>query len=490
MSLALFQKNLALFKRRFPQLFALHSDAIEAFDFEKDCVYTALTATRDGLLSACDATLGRPLLIHSRYYIEKEVAAELSLVSASTTCAVFLGFGLGYAPMTFAKEYCEKALILIEPSLMHFLSALGFVDWSQIFSHKALAILLAPTVDECIAVLLSHDLSSAFIAKNSAQMSHADSFFSSLLLKIDFHIKKEKINKATAKRFAPLWHKNCLLNAPAIKKLGTIEAMRGAFPTTSFCVIAAGPSLAELLPQMSLINERCVTVAVDSALFALLNNGTPPDYAVITDSQRAAFLHIAQLSAPNTVLLAPIEAPPQVFRAKFKKILAISSAIEEGVALQGFSSSFANLGAGGSVACSALNFAIFCQGAGSAPIYLAGLDLSFPANFTHIKGAAGETAALAASNRLSSATTSHAVTLFLANLFFGSAFDGSTVLTDDKMSTFAFYIAERLRDAGRKNVFSLNPKALAIEGVGVAKICDLIAQNAKVTKCTIDNSNR
>jgi hypothetical protein len=130
------------------------------------------------------------------------------------------------------------------------------------------------------------------------------------------------------------------------------------------------------------------------------------------------------------------------------------------------------LGAGGSVATTAWDFA---RVLGTESLWLAGLDLSFPSLKTHFKGAAFEERALALSGRLFPAETRSFHALRSGLPFSAPALSGGAVLTDKRLSLYAAWFENRVRLYPRLKNHSFSVNGLAIRGILPAAVEELLA---------------
>jgi hypothetical protein len=130
------------------------------------------------------------------------------------------------------------------------------------------------------------------------------------------------------------------------------------------------------------------------------------------------------------------------------------------------------LGAGGSVATTAWDFA---RVLGTESLWLAGLDLSFPALKTHFKGAAFEERALALSDRLFPAETRSFQALRSGLPFSAPALSGGAVLTDKRLSLYAAWFENRISRYPRLKNRSFSVNGLAIRGILPAAVEELLA---------------
>ncbi len=132
---SIWNKNIALFKSRFPALADLYQDIIEDINShgdEKDIFsfWKVIPAKNGSLTAQIDN-----MLLHSSYNPEREAMSTASqLLSKNKECLIFMGAGLGWQFCALAKlinaggsvsgPSSTKKLVLIEPDPLHFFGAL------------------------------------------------------------------------------------------------------------------------------------------------------------------------------------------------------------------------------------------------------------------------------------------------------------------------------------------------------------------------------
>jgi hypothetical protein len=130
------------------------------------------------------------------------------------------------------------------------------------------------------------------------------------------------------------------------------------------------------------------------------------------------------------------------------------------------------LGAGGSVATTAWDFA---RTLGPREIWIAGLDLAFPGNKTHFKGALFEEKALSESTRLNPSETWLYNALRGGRPFNAPSISGGQVLTDRRLSLYAAWFENNFRNNPHIRNYSLSGAGLAITGLEPADADALLA---------------
>ena len=436
-----------------------------------NCDFWEIFNAKDGSISAKQ----NGMLLHSAYSPEKE-ARQLVLKSNFDSCkaGVFYGIGLGYGPIEYAKEFTERTLIIIEPDEKYFFASLSFLDWEKVFSLKSCVLAISAPCQTVISLIERIGFSYCAFFSNDVQTSHAKEYFSSIKTLSQRNISKDKINEATSKKFSKLWVRNSCKNLFKYSQCDGVSIYKDNAKNLPVTILASGPSLQNILPYLSEIKKRSIVVCVDSALRACLKIGIEPDFIIIGDPQYYAYLHIADCTSKTSTLIAEPAVYPSVYRFPCKKIVITSSLFPMGAWFEKKFGERGNLGAGGSVSANAWNFAYFI---GSREIYFAGLDLAYPKNNTHIKGATFENVELAKSTRCNTVESKNILQYISAGKEYGTDYDGKEVLTDSRMKLFAWYFESRIASLPDSNTFSFSSKSLAIPGLSVKDVHSFLEKN-------------
>ncbi len=429
--------------------------------------------------------------LHSAYNPEREACGAVGRDEVFAKSAiVFYGFGLGYHVIECAKKIIQSdgaspRLVIIEPDIAHFFAAIAVLDWTPVFEVENLVLAVGAPAESVLPLLEDGSkvnigetgVSDAYFFDIPAFTAHAAAYFDIVRSIVKRNQRKNEINAATLKKFGRLWCRNSLKNLGEFAKRGFVSCLENkAFDdegnALSFLIIGAGPSLETILPYIKELQERCVTVCVETALGALLRNGVQPDFVILTDPQFWAYRHIAGLRAPESVFITEVSAYPAVFRFECCNLLLCASQFPVGAFTQSkICLTPGDLGTGGSVASSAWNFAHL---AGAREIFTAGLDFAFPGKQTHIKGSSAEQTWHTFSSRLSSPDKFTASSLFSANATISSDYTGSPVLTDSRMKMFAWWFEARLAACPETKTYTLAPQGLAVPGIVAASLDELL----------------
>lgn len=473
---SIWNKNIALFERRFPQLCEMIKPHISFFckyagTSEESILYSFWKISESKIKTPVAEENG--LRLHSAYNPLKEsqgiITAQTQKINESNAL-VFTGIGLGYTVISACQLYSEKTIIIIEPDIDYFLASLLFLNFENVFACKNLIIALSSTPEQTLTLINQFSVEKCTFFSVSAQQIHNKPYFSTLSELIERNRQKEQINTATLKKFGKLWNSNCSKNIEIARHLDGVTSIADRFHNKPFLLLAAGPSLKEILPYLSELQKRMIIVCVDTALKACLRTNIEPDFIVLTDPQYWAYRHIAGLKSTSSILVTELAAYPAVFRFECKKILLCDSQVPMADSYK--LEKKGDLGAGGSVASTAFNLCVLC---GASTIYLSGLDLSFPSRQTHIKGSTFEENVHTVSSRIKTSETASMPMLFSGNPCVDSDYNGNPVITDQKMKMFAWWFESRIAELTYIKTFSLAPQGLKIPGVEISAVDSLLS---------------
>lgn len=486
---SIWNKNISLLKERFPELYFLLQKDLEkglpqkndfqqseSFPIEFPCGWQVSYA-KNKEFTATEQGVG----IHSSYNPSQEakkLAASFFQEKkiGKKNVFVFLGFGLGYGPCALATELTENnvlkdaILVLIEPNPTCFAASLCCLDFSKVFSVPNCVIIVGASSSTVIPVLEHYGLSNCNFIRNKASLQ-SKKYFDEVETLVQRNISKSQINNKTLEKFAGLWQKNSCKNLNFLAELDGVkryEKMANGLPA---CVLAAGPSLDQVIPYLKEIKKRSILICVDTALKSCLREGVEPDFILLVDPQYWNTRHIAGLSSPSSVMITELAAYPSVFRFNCREIILCSSLYPIGKYFENICGKKGQLGAGGSVATTAWDFARFC---GCNEIFMAGLDLGFPFKRTHSKGCFFEERTHKMSNRLNPAESANVGYLFGADIAISKDYLGNPLVTDNRMSMYAWWFESKVASFPGQPTFSFTHNSLSIPGIKPYSLQDFL----------------
>jgi hypothetical protein len=365
-----------------------------------------------------------------------------------------------------------------------FRAALETRDLSALFMRKNLVFVIGEDSHAVLAGLEAVKKTGSVI-KNRALCELDGDFYNEVERLIETWASKDHINRATQEKFGKLWERNNKRNLVHLRDLPGVRYFAGKLPFPAL-LVAAGPSLDDLRPHNRALSERTLVIACDTALRFLLHNGVTPHFAVSTDAQFWNYLHIAGLPAAflrHITLVAESAVYPLALAAPFRSRFLFASLYPTAQKVEARVDPKGALGAGGSVATSAWDFA---RHIGASGIWAAGLDLAFPGFRTHYKGSVFEERVHAASNRFKPPETFSAEALRSGGLFYAASADGGKTLTDKRLSLYAAWFENAVQNTPRLPAFRFSGQGLSIKGAGLCTPESMLA--LPVIKTEIDET--
>lgn len=465
------ERNLSVLRQRMP---ALHQalDRRGSYQVERDVLIQTSTSG-DPTMSIC----GR--LVHSRVDPRKE-GHRLAALAEGDGPVVIFGFGLGYAAEAVEAE---RPIIVVERDPLVFEAALRSRDLTDFLSRPSLAFVIGGAIGsrptDIAAALDAYGGVPALLANKTLRELDAAWYDEAEKIVRAWGLKDE-VNTATLRRFGTRWVRNLAANLDAIRDLPGIARLAGFASGYPAMLVAAGPSLDDQLPLMPLFADRCLIICADTALRALLTSGVEPDFVLVVDPQYWNFRHLDHCPAQNSVLITESATYPSVLRARFKRRFLCSSLFPLGAFIEEATDPKGTLGAGGSVATTAWDFA---RVVGAAPLWFSGLDLGFPDLKTHFKGAMFEERSHALCGRTDTVESRAFSALRSGHPFVAPRAGGGSVLTDKRLSLYGAWFEARFRSYPAYSPRSLSSGGIRIDGMPLAdtrEILDLAPRRKKI----------
>ncbi len=412
------------------------------------------------------AANGQPTLkacgrwVHSRFDPEREGRRLAEEVSGDGTL-VALGFGLGYAAEAACEAGRDRAIIIAEQNPGLLALALCARDLTWLLGRERIAFSVPASANSVCAAL--ETLGGKPIVLSCRAFRDLDPvWYDGIEQALRTMQAKDEINSATLRRFGKRWIRNLGTNLEAIRDLPGISRLVGVLEGLPVLIVAAGPTLDECLPYLSELARRAALVVVDTALRSVLAAGVQPDFIIVVDPQYWNARHLDRCSAPYSTLITESAVYPAVLRLDCGRRFLCSSLFPLGTYIESRVDPKGTLGAGGSVATTAWDFA---RVLGASPLWMSGLDLGFPLLKTHFRGALFEERVHTEATRLDTGETRSFRALRDGKPFYALDRSGAKLLTDKRLSLYAAWFEARFARHPDARPFSLSPKGLLIKGV-------------------------
>jgi len=413
-------------------------------------------------------------LLHSRHDPVREAVRLVDAAESNGAgCTVILGFGLGYHVEAALARPATDAVVVVEPRPEYFLSALATRELGHVLSSPRLRLLLDAAPGAVAQALREFEHLELTLVRMRSLYELSAPYFDEVTAVLEAFRWREEINSNTLRRFGRLWVRNLTHNIKRIATAPGVALFADRFHGIPAVVLGAGPSLDSILPRITELRERAILVAVDTALPALAEHGVEPDFAVVVDPQYWNTRHLDRVSHNKTVLVSESSTHPRVFRMLDTASVFCSSLFPLGAYLEEAVEQKGKLGAGGSVSTTAWDFARLL---GSAPIYLAGIDLGFPGGRTHCSGSFFEMRVHTLSSRLQPAEGAAYRYLHDADPHVTRDNRGGQVITDRRMELYRWWFENQAKIHPEAESRNLSAGGTAIDGMPFACLDDVIAE--------------
>jgi len=469
--MSFWEKNSKILQQQYGGLFNELSSAPH-FDIETETAPTGdLTLKINGVY------------IHSQRDPEREGQRLAQSIENGDGPIIILGFGLGYVAQHAAHSAAQsvkngRPVIIVEKNIALLRKAFELRDLTEFLSAKNIIFVAGGTGDGILnALSVVNELNKnderpvPSIIRNRALIDLDSEWYKNVEDKIRTWTMKDKVNTATLKRFGKRWVRNLSRNMSSIRDFPGIARLKN-LNTFPVFLAAAGPGLDKVKPFLKDIYEKCIVVAVDTSLRFFVQNGIQPDFVLTVDPQFWNSRHLDRCVCQKTALIVESAVFPPVLDLPFKRkflcgsLFPLGTFIEKQVDIKG------RLGAGGSVATTAWDFA---RSLGGKHIWIAGLDLAYPEYKTHFRGARFEEKANAESARFNPVETWVVRALRDGVPFKAKSSVGGQVLTDSRLSLYAAWFENQFSNNPQVQNLALFQEGLAVKGLQAARAEELTA---------------
>lgn len=373
---------------------------------------------------------------------------------------VLFGFGLGYHLEALLEEG-QETVIVVEPEISNFLTALEYRDLTDALRNPRTTLVLGKPATSVIELLNLLELRYPVVVSPPSLRTLNPGYYEELGNGLESFRKRNEVNANTLSRFGKLWVRNLLINLPLLARSPGLGLLKNAFEGIPVLLLAAGPTLDEILPSLEQLRRRTLLVAVDTALPLLERAGVQPDIAVVVDPQYWNTRHLDQLRLDGPLLVAEPSTHPRAFRLLQMSTFFGGSLFPLGRFIESNLPERAKLGAGGSVATSAWDLARIV---GTREVYTAGLDLGFPELKTHARGSFFEERGHCLSNRLVGIEDYSYRYLRGGQPFTAKDTLRRPLLSDRRMQMYSWWFETQHHLHPELKTYTVTPGSLAIEG--------------------------
>ncbi len=411
--------------------------------------------------------------LHSRFDPVKEAEKTAASVPGDTAIVVLGGFGLGYVAEALQRSAPGRPLIIAEADDELLVKAAEIRDISPLFQSPGVSIISGGNPENVKKFLTGGPAGSRIhliIWRPSRDVS--PEWYNGLKTAVEETSRRRAVNAKTLERFGRLWVRNLAANIPVLNRALSLEPWKDSFRAFPALVLAGGPSLESLLPELKVLAERYLIIAVDTAVPAVLKSGVQPDIITAVDPQYWNTRHLDRCSeaAGDALILAESATHPGVFRSLKGRPWLTRTRFPLGTLLEDAAGIRGELKAGGSVATAAWDLARFL---GCRTLTIAGLDLGFPGGRTHYSGSLSRERPHYFSNRSSPSETLFFHALRDAGPEYVDAAGGGRVLSDMRMDIYAAWFEESVSGLPGRCPALVGGEGRRIPGMSISSVAEM-----------------
>lgn len=250
----------------------------------------------------------RTLYLHSRYDPRRE-AAEFceSLDKSDATLFVLSGLGLGYHVKALGKVFGDQIVIIVtEPDLVTIKTCLEHTDLSNELATGR--VLFVTELDKAALheQLGRHStmlmLGTCFVVPPVARDHQAD-FHNACRKAITDYAAFARMSLVTLVKNSAITCRNVANNLPTYVSTPSIDILRRRFSGCPAILVAAGPSLARNIDQLTTLQDRAVIIAAQTTLRPLLARGIRPHFATSLDFSNLSRQFFEGVDLPEDLVL-------------------------------------------------------------------------------------------------------------------------------------------------------------------------------------------
>jgi len=328
------------------------------------------------------------IYFHSKYDPVREANGLIKNFKVKKEKQVIaLGFGLAYHLNEIASRNQFDKIIIIEPYISIFYTALNFIDLSTLLKNKRIVFIINANleifdvINRNISLSLAKEL--AFL-EQIPSLKLFDKDYDKIYKEIKEAINYKKISLATDIQQARKWRNNIIINLSYIFKSPKADDFFGMFEGIPAICVSAGPSLDKNIEEIKNAEGKALIICVGTALKALLKHNINPDIVVSMDGDEANYKHFKDITEiPDTYLFAELGNHYKIQSNWNDKQVFFTMKRNFSAWVEKLKGEYTPVKTGGSVAHSMVDLAYKL---GADPIVLVGQDLAYAEGRTHASG--------------------------------------------------------------------------------------------------------
>lgn len=366
--------------------------------------------SKEGVPALYTEKSGRKIYIHSKMYPSKEGERFPEIETSSSDTLIILGTGLGYHLKKLCSQPSDK-IILIDI----FQGIENDANKTNPFLKDDRVVFITGeepeiTVEHITNNIVLDNIKNLKIAEHPASLRAFPEYYSKIKEILLQKISEYAGNTATKKTFSERYVRNALKSIKNFEQYYPVKSLFEKYPKYPALIISSAPSLDQNIDAIKKLADKAVFITVDSAVPALVKQGIEPDFIISIDPQPHIIEHINKsFSHLKSILIRSITSYDT--DCGVPTFLSLNSHPISQLIEELYPETIGDISSKtGTVAGDALQFAIKI---GCAPIYITGMDFSFPRFNIYARGTAYQNRfALFFSNRFKPVETFNADYIF------------------------------------------------------------------------------
>ncbi|MDX1959721.1 MAG: 6-hydroxymethylpterin diphosphokinase MptE-like protein [Leptospiraceae bacterium] len=394
------------------------------------------------------------VLFHSLHDPEKEAERLISSLKKSTSerLYIFFGAGLGYSILK-ALEDPNIHCIWMEPNLEIINHAFKVLDFSEHLESRRLRLLPKPYTEEILYSTFKgfSATPTSFILHRPSELWKKEDYLECKFICEKFFHKKNA-NMATLSKFESVWTRNLLINIPEILSMKPVSKLFEIAPNVPIVVSGAGPSLFDDLDLLLKYRKKFLLIAVDTSVHILKAKDIDPDLIYSVDPQQINSIYLEGYKGNAKLIFDPTSTYHTIHSWKNRKIFVTDSPFPLMKLITSSSKSvLGEIPYGGSVSTNATSLASMMN---AMNVILIGQDLAFTFGLGHSRGAILEERLNYLESRKFRKEMHNYKQLHALQKIPITAYDGSSLITNEKMQIFRKWFEDNSKDKNWINATS------------------------------------
>lgn len=357
----------------------------------KDYKYYIEKSKSEKLTLAVNDKNGKKIYLHSKFKPEREVNQLTSeFENCNAELLIILGMGLAYQLNPLKKTYSKFKKILIIDILNNIETELSQIKESNwLINTNNISIITGKSLQSIEKTINENinfkEINRIKVIEHAASLRVFADYYISVKKIINSLIQKKVTNEATINAFGTQFFRNSIKRLKNIGSYYPVNALKNKFKNKPALIISSAPSLDYYINYIKENSHKFIIIAVDSALPVLKSYNIDPDFYISIDPQPWIYEHIIHNNSSYSQAIISFSAYNTGIKAKHSYLSLNSHPLSQTIEHY-FPDIIGSIDSKtGNVAGDAISAAFLM---GCNPIFMTGIDFSFPEFNIYARGTA------------------------------------------------------------------------------------------------------